>query len=297
MGHFRWRFLLVLVFISGIAGTLTGQNTRSVQKVNAIEPFIKADEVHIQQDSRRNLWITTPVKILKYNSGDTEVFNKFMGIPKEVGGEYLETYTDSQGNVWLAGSAGIAVLENGQSIFRFVSGVTGKIYALREDAGNQLWIAAENGVYKLNTNSEKDDFGISRFLSENTMAGGIVLHGNQIVFAGPNGVLTIDRKSGKFNKIDMGYYQNLQITSILSLPDAIIFGTKDSGLYKTDPDFKKFQRAYLPYEVSSSEITSLQLFNQEIIVSTRGAGVVVLNNKLELLKKESAVYPNNVYAT
>jgi len=297
LGHFRWRFLLVLVFISGIAGTLTGQNTRSVQKVNAIEPFIKADEVHIQQDSRRNLWITTPVKILKYNSGDTEVFNKFMGIPKEVGGEYLETYTDSQGNVWLAGSAGIAVLENGQSIFRFVSGVTGKIYALREDAGNQLWIAAENGVYKLNTNSEKDDFGLSRFLSENTMAAGIVLHGNQIVFAGPNGVLTIDRKSGKFNKIDMGYYQNLQITSILSLSDAIIFGTKDSGLYKTDPDFKKFQRAYLPYEVSSSEITSLQLFNQEIIVSTRGAGVVVLNNKLELLKKESAGYPNNVYAT
>ncbi len=297
MGHFKLRILLVLAFVSGIAGTVTGQNTQSVQKVKAIEPFLKAEDVQIQQDSEKNLWITTPVKILKYNSGKTDVFNKFKGIPKEVGSEYLETYTDSQNNVWLAGTSGLAVLKDGENVFSFISNVTGKIHALKEDAGDQLWIATENGVYKLNTTSDKPDFGLSRFLSENTLAAGIVLHGNSIIFAGPNGVLTIDRKSGKFDKIDMGYYQNLQITSILSLPDAIIFGTKDSGLYKTDPGFKKFQRAYLPYEVSSSEITSLQLFNDEVIVATRGAGVVVLDKNLEMKKREDSDYPVNVYAT
>lgn len=226
MGHFKLRFLYSFLFILGITGTSIGQTTNSVQRVKAIDPFIKAEEVHIQQDLGDNLWITTPVKVMAYNSIETKDFNKFKGIPKAIGTEFIETYTDSENKIWLSGNQGLAVFNAAKNEFQFVSSITGRIYKMIEDSGNQLWVAAENGVFKLNIDSEKPDFGISRFLSENTIASDIVLFNDNIVFAGPNGVLKINRRSGKFKKLDMGYYHDLHISSALPLNDKIIFGTK-----------------------------------------------------------------------
>ncbi len=298
MGHFKLKILFSLLFIWGIAGKGIGQDARSVQRVKSIEPFIKAENVQVQKDSDENLWITTPVKILRYNSAEVHDYNKFRGVPKEIGSEFIATYTDSENKIWLAGNQGISVFNPSQDKFEFVSTTTGRIYAMREDSGKQLWIAAENGVFKLNINSDKKDFALSRFLSENTMAADIAMISNQIVFAGPNGILTINRRSGKFDKIDMGYYQNLQITSLLSVDDIIILGTRENGLYKTDIEFKKIQRVYtLPYAVANKEITSLEKFDDEIIVSTNGAGVVRLNKKLELVAGPDGKYPDNIYAS
>jgi len=298
LGHFKLRILYSLLFVLGITGKVIGQDARSVQRVKLIEPFIKAENVQIQQDSEKNLWITTPVKILRYSSAEVHDYNKFRGVPKEIGSEFIATYTDSENKIWLAGNQGIAVFIPEQDSFEFISNTTGRIYAMREDAGKQLWIAAENGVFKLNINSDKKDFGLSRFLSENTIAADIAIIGNQIVFAGPNGILTINRKSGKFDKIDMGYYQNLQITSLLSVDDFIVLGTQENGLYKTDIEFKNIQRVYtLPYAVANKEITSLENFEDEIIVSTNGAGLVRLNKELELLEGPDSKYPENVYAS
>ncbi|TBW28015.1 triple tyrosine motif-containing protein [Gramella sp. KN1008] len=295
MGHFKFRILYSLLFVLGISGGLTGQN--KVQKVKAIDPFIRAGEVHVQQDTGDELWITTPVNLLRYNSVEVVDYNKFRGIPREVGDEYVGTYSDSGNQIWLAGSQGLAVLSPGKDEFRFISDVTGRVYTLKEDSGKQLWIAAENGIFKLKIDSDKADYGISRFLSENTMASQIVLSGNTVVFAGSNGILTIDRRSGKFNKMDMGYYQNLHITSLLPLNDRIILGTKGEGIYWTDPDFKKIQKLYsLPYNLASKEITGLVEFNDEIIASTKGAGLLRFNKDLQLLPLEEE-YPEFIYAS
>ncbi|MCM8569286.1 helix-turn-helix domain-containing protein [Gramella jeungdoensis] len=298
MGHFKFKILYSLLLVLGITGRLIGQDAGSVKRVKAIDPFIRAAEVHIQQDSKDDLWITTPVKVLKYNSVKVVDFNKFRGIPREIGDEFIATYSDSEDQTWLAGNQGLAIRHPENDSFKFVSDVTGRIYALREDSGKQLWIAAENGIFKLKVDSPKKDYGISRFLSENTVAADVVLFGNLVVFAGPNGILTIDRRSGKFEKIDMGYYQNLHITSVLALNDMVIFGTLRQGLYKTDRDFKNIQKLYsIPYNIAQKEITALQEFNDEIIVSTNGAGIIRLNKKLELVQEETNIYPQNVYGS
>ncbi|MDX1545191.1 MAG: hypothetical protein R3214_14755, partial [Christiangramia sp.] len=296
MGHFKFKILYSLLLVLGITGRLIGQDAGSVKRVMAIDPLVRAEAVHIQQDSKDNLWITTPVKVLKYNSVTVLDYNKFRGVPRDIGDEFIATYSDSEDQTWLAGNQGLAVYNAEKDSFEFVSDVTGRIYALREDSGKQLWIAAENGIFKLIVDSPKKDFGISRFLSENTVAADVVLFGNMVVFAGPNGILTIDRRSGKFNKTDMGYYQNLHITCILALNDKVVFGTKDQGLYKTDKDFKSIQRLYsIPYNIAQKEITALQEFNDEIIVSTNGAGIIRLNKKLELVQGRADTYPQNIY--
>ncbi|MCG9971896.1 hybrid sensor histidine kinase/response regulator transcription factor [Christiangramia crocea] len=297
MGHFKFKILYSLLLVLGITGRLIGQDAGSVQRVKSIDPFIRADEVHIQQDSEDNLWITTPVKVLKYNSVRALDYNKFRGVPRDIGDEFIATYTDSEDQTWLAGNQGLAIYNPEKDSFEFISDVTGRIYALREDSGKQLWIAAENGIFKLKVDSSKADYGISRFLSENTLAADVTLFENSVIFAGPNGILTIDRRSGKFNKIDMGYYQNLHITSVLPMDDLILFGTKDQGLYKTDRDFMNIQKVYsLPYIVAQKEITALQEFNDEIIISTNGAGVIRLNKKLEMIQGPDKIYPQNIYS-
>ncbi len=298
MGHFKLNILFSLLLVLGISGKSIGQDAGLVKRVKAIEPFINAHEVHIHQGSEDDLWITTPVKVLKYNSTEVVDYNKFRGIPKALGTEYIESYTDSEKQTWLAGNLGLAVYHPQEDEFHFVSDATGKIYTLQEDAGKQLWIAAENGIFKLNVDSKKDDFGISRFLSENTMAADMAMIGNQIIFAGPNGILTIDRRSGKFDKIDMGYYQNLDITSVLPVEDFVVFGTSGNGLYRTERDFRNIQKVYsLPYAVAQKKITDLQNFNDEIIISTQGAGIIRLNSKLELVKGPDRIYPEDIYTT
>ncbi|MDR5591926.1 AraC family transcriptional regulator [Christiangramia sp. SM2212] len=284
------------LFIIGIIGSLIGQNSNSVKRVKAVEPFIKAEEVHIQQDLGDMLWITTPVKVMAYNSIEVKDYNKFRGVPKEIGSVFLETFTDSENKIWLSGNRGLAVFDSKKNEFVFVSSITGKIYGMLEDPGNQLWLAAENGIFKLNIDSDKEDFGISRFLSENTMASDIVLFNNKIVFAGPNGILTIDRRSGKFNKLDMGYYQNMDITSALALDDKVIFGTRTGGLLMTDTQFRNVQKVYsLPYSVSSLEITDLEKFDDEVIMATNGKGVFRISEDLKLIEEPGKEYPNNIH--
>ena len=297
MGHFKLKILYSLLCTLGITGMLAGQNSGAIQKVKAVEPFLNEQSVQIQQDFEENLWITTPVKVTKYNSAELNVYNKFKGIPKEVGQELLGTYTDSRHQVWLYGSAGIAIFRPSENSFHFIGNTTGRIYKVFEDAGEQLWIAAENGVFKLSVNSDKEDFGLSRFLSENTMAADIVAIGNEIVFAGPNGILTINRRSGKFNKKDLGYFQNMQITSVLALDDKILLGTDGKGLYQSGLDFRNIQKVYtLPYEASRRKITKLHRFEKDILVCTNGTGVIRLNENLQPLP-ETADYPEKIYTS
>ncbi len=278
-----------------MTGTGIGQNINSVERIKAIEPFVKAEEVHIQQDSRDNLWITTPVKVMAYNSVEVKDFNKFRGIPPEIGSEFIQTYSDSEDKIWLSGNQGLAVFNSAKEEFQFVSSITGRIYSMLEDSGKQLWLAAENGIFKLNVDSDKADFGISRFLSENTIASDIILFNNQMIFAGANGILTIDRRSGKFNKLDMGYYQNLNITSIQALDDKVIFGTKNSGLFTTDARFQSIQKIYsLPYAVSSAEITDIERFDDEIIIATNGSGVFRMSADLKLIGSDEN-YPEHIF--
>ncbi|PTX41660.1 AraC-like DNA-binding protein [Christiangramia gaetbulicola] len=295
MGYFKFRTLLSFMIILGITGKLIGQNANSVQRVKAIEAFSKAEEVQIQQDLGDNLWITTTVKVIKYNSVEVQDFNKFRGVPREIGNEYIATYTDSENKTWLSGASGIAIFQPEKDQFEFVSDITGRVYAMKEDHGKQLWIAAENGVFKLNIDSAKKDFGLSRFLSENTLATDIALFDNKIIFAGPNGLLTIDRRSGKFNKIDMGYLRDLQISSLQPLDDILLIGTLNKGLYKIDAGLKNMQKVYtLPYAVSQKEISDITRFDDEVIISTKGAGIVRLDKDLNLLENES-IYPENIY--
>jgi len=165
-----------------------------------------------------------------------------------------------------------------------------------EDTGRQLWLAAENGVFKLNIDSDTEDFNISRFLSENTIASDIVLFNNNIVFAGTNGILTINKSSGKFSKLDMGYYQNLDISSALALNDHIIFGTRENGMFKIDANLKNIQKIYsLPYVLSKAEITDLEEFNEEIIISTNGSGIFRLDKNLNPISIANDGYPENIY--
>lgn len=296
MGHFKLRFLYSLIVILGCTGLGIGQEANSVKRIKAVQPFVKAEEVHIQQDTGDNLWITTPVKVMVYNSIEVKDYNKFRGVPKEIGTEFIETYTDSENKIWLSGSQGLAVFNDTKNEFLFVSSITGRIYGMLEDAGKQLWLAAENGVFKLNIDSDKKDFGISRFLSENTIASDIVIFQNNIVFAGPNGVLSINRKSGKFNKLDMGYYHDLDITAALSLNDKLIFGTRNGGMFLANADLKSLQKIYsLPYVLSRAEITDLEKFDDEIIVSTNGSGIFRLNEDLNLVSGIDAAYPENIY--
>ncbi|WP_026935240.1 triple tyrosine motif-containing protein [Christiangramia echinicola] len=295
MGHFKFIILFTVFIIFGITGKVIGQNTNSVKRVKAVEPFIKAEEVHIQQGYGDDLWITTPVKVIRYNSIELEDYNKFRGIPKEVGKEYRATYTDSKNQTWLSGNLGIAVFDSRKDEFEFVSATTGAIYGMKEDAGNQLWIAAENGIFKLKVDSDKPDFELSRFISENTLAADIILFQNKIIFGGPNGLLTIDRRSGKFNKIDMGFYQDLQISSLLAMENSILIGTMNRGLYTLTSDLKIFKRvSTIPWAAAQKEISEIERFENEIIVATKGAGLLRLKEDLSLID-DYLTYPDNIF--
>ncbi|HKJ47683.1 MAG TPA: triple tyrosine motif-containing protein, partial [Christiangramia sp.] len=127
------------------------------------------------------------------------------------------------------------------------------------------------------------------------MAADIILFQNKIIFGGPNGLLTIDRRSGKFNKIDMGFYQDLQISSLLALENSILIGTSNRGLYKLTSDLKIFKRvSNIPWAAAQKEITEIENFNDEIIVATKGAGLIRLNQDLSLID-DYLTYPDNIF--
>ncbi|MCH4824472.1 helix-turn-helix domain-containing protein [Gramella lutea] len=296
MGHFKFKILLFLVILSGSSSSSYGQTTVSAQKIQAIDAFLKAEEVHIQKDQEENLWITTPVKVTRYNSVEVQDYNKFRGMPTEIGKDYQGTYSDSENNIWVYAEKGLAIFQPGKDSFEFVSDITGKIYSMREDSGNQLWIAAENGVFKLNIDSDKKDFGISRFLSENTMAVDIALFNDKIIFAGPNGILSIDRRSGKFKKVDMGYFQDLPITTVEAVGGNILVGTNGKGLFKIDSDLNNFQKVYtLPAQFGNKKITGMEFLYDEVLLSIKGSGIARLDKNLAYIPVNNK-FPDDIYS-
>ena len=297
MGHFKLKILYAFSILLILSGDVFGQDQKSVQRVKAIDPFLKPAQVHIQQNSAEDLWITSPLKVMRYNSAEVITYNKFRGIPSEIGKEFIATYSDSKDQIWLSGVNGLAVFSAKKDEFRFVSSITGKIYTFIEDQNKQLWIAAENGIFKLNIDSDKTDFGISRFLSENTMASAATIFNDKIVFAGSNGILTIDRISGKFNKVDTGYFRDLKITSAVSLTDFVLLGTDGKGFYKIDSNFNNLQKVYsLPYELTSASVTGMSSLGNEILVSTDGNGLYRIDDDLSSSEKLSEA-PAQIYTS
>jgi ligand-binding sensor domain-containing protein/AraC-like DNA-binding protein/CheY-like chemotaxis protein len=289
-------FRLFLVVFMGMIVKGTAQVHKSLQEVRMINSFTNAENVHIQQANGDHLWITTPLKVIRYNSAEVEDYNKFRGIPSDIGKQYSATLTDSRGQVWLTGDKGVAVLESGEQDFRFVSSMPGKVYEMLEDPAGQLWLAAENGVFKLNVDSEAKDFGLSRFLSENTQATTSTIFNDEIIFAGPNAVIAINRRSGKFRQLKTSYYENLGFTALLPLGNKLLLATNRKGMFEFDAQLDRFQKIYrLPFDLTRGHITDLLKTNEKLIALTRDNGVFKFDEELKFIKKEES-FPKQLFA-
>lgn len=289
-------FRIILACCLGMIMNASAQVHKSLQEVSMINSFTNAENVHIQQANGDELWITTPLKVIKYNSAEVEDFNRFRGIPAEIGKQYRSTLTDSKGQVWLTGEQGLAVLDNGKEDFRFVSSMTGKVFEMLEDPAGQLWLAAENGVFKLNVDSDARDFGLSRFLSENTQAAASTIFNDEVIFAGPNAVLAINRRSGKFRRLKTSYYENLDFTALLPLSNKLLLATNKQGMFEFDAQLDRFQKIYrLPFDLTRGHVTGLLHSNEKIIALTRDNGVYKFDEQLTFIKKEKS-FPQQLFA-
>ncbi|MCM4156691.1 helix-turn-helix domain-containing protein [Gramella sp. AN32] len=253
-----------------------------------MEGKINPENSKIDQDSLGNIWIASGENILKYNSAKVFEYNATNSVSQDLGTNYTTLLIDDTGHIWIGTENGVGVYDPKLDGFKTISLKTGKVsHLLAED--NKLWIAAEEGVFEIDYELLEDaGKSIQIVTNKNIKVQDMISLGDRILVAGEDDLYEINTELTKLRVLDL---RNplLKYSSLCLLENSILIGTANSGLYKTDLQLVNLQKIYtLPWRISHFPIINIEYIQDKIYLSTEGAGMVVLDQNLELVEEPQA---------
>ncbi len=114
---------------------------------------------HLLQSSNGELWLATaPGGIQRYNNATDSFYQPKIstpGITADFGSQVQAITEDNNGNIWLAGNLGIALLDQNDQVKQFIPPQEGleDIRAMLTDSQGNLWLGSRNGLFILTPGS------------------------------------------------------------------------------------------------------------------------------------------------
>jgi ligand-binding sensor domain-containing protein/CheY-like chemotaxis protein/AraC-like DNA-binding protein len=285
MKYCNWKMFcrIFLILLACNFGNAYAQEIPEIEKLSEVNgDFQKINGV--RQDKAGNLWIASDTHIEKYNSYESMFFNRFNGLPSDIG--VINTlFIDSRENIWVGAESGLLIFDPEKDVFVEIPSerpaTKTNVQQITEDKDGNIWMGASNGIWKYSG----ENIRLISFFPSNQSVNQLIYVNNQIVFGTSKGLFTIKTNSKDYKKIFFSTGKELNVQSLLYTGDSFLIGTKDDGLFKTPASFSSLEKIRsLPFSSQNLPVSGLAMDGAGFFyVATKGDGLLVLDNKLNLV--------------
>ncbi|GJM33944.1 MAG: hybrid sensor histidine kinase/response regulator [Saprospiraceae bacterium] len=298
LGKMRW-LLFSAIGLLLLGGTSFAQNIAVFEKVNSGQGIHQSIIYGLAQDTLGNIWACTEEGIIRYNSQEAFLYNKYRGLPENFGNRINTIYIDAQHKIWIGAEGGIALYNAQKDTFDWLKPTDGLtpnlVKEITADAEGNIWIGCFNGVWKYRPGTEHPS---DQFQQVSNIPGteSLYFEGTNLLVGSSKGLYSIDINHLPVETITTLSTKDLKTTAIVTCIQKygqhFLLGTKSNGLFLADSTFLSLQHIKLPiFETQYFPITKI-LSNAEgnIYLATDGVGLIYLNSKYEFL----TAYTNDV---
>lgn len=273
--------LLIVFCIS----SMFSQQKVDFEKLSSSKGVYQSVIYELQQDNLGNIWIATEEGVIRFNSIFSITYNKYGGLPKEVGNRISTLFIDSKDNIWIGTEKGICKYNRKLDSFEYVKSEIDSgpilVRSIIEDRRGVIWIGAFNGLWAFNANTT--DLELVPIEKNKTRLSIQELYyglEDQILIGTTEGLFVVDSNTKQVINLNIDN-NSLNIFSISRNKSDYLIGTKNSGLYKIGREFKRLKKINFSNDNNNwnAPIRSiLKEKNGNIYVGTDGQGIYYLDD-------------------
>lgn len=280
-------------------GSLYSQEQAEFERL-ALEKGITQSVIYsIVQDKTGNIWMATEDGVVKYNSNNAIVYNKYKGLPKGIGNRINKLFISKDGTIYLGVDNGVCIYN--QILDKFIklggqsSSQPSLVKSFSEDVNGNIWVGAYNGLWSYDrTNSKFDQ--IKNKLSTSQLRIQSLFSGpkNKLIIGTETGLVVYDYKKNSFFAVPHEK-KNLRILSICRNKSDYLLGTLSSGLLKVDNGFKEIKKIEFSknYSKNNAIRSILKDKSGDFYIGSDGDGIYHLNNDYQEINHFSHNVDNN----
>lgn len=247
--------------------------------------------------TQNTLWIATYGGGINYYNFNKKPFKRFQHIINDknsIATNFSKSIEqDSQGRIWFGTTKGISIWNPKNNKWKQLLHLSDNpdfakdiILALKSD-GNYIWAGTyDNGLFKINTTNfsiERISPNIDKNLSNNKIYAITKDQEGSIWFGGVDEDLTVIQNGKTYS------FPISQVKSIIVSKAGNILAAGRFGVFKINPKEKQFEliEELRPNKqnLAYSTINSLSEFNNNYVLGTNGAGLVIFNTIDRTFKK------------
>lgn len=287
-----YQFIFTVIFCANILA----QNI-FFERLNLEKGEIQSVVYSICYDKYGNAWFATEEGLARYNSKDVYLYNTNKGVPAILGNRIYSVYNDRLNHLWIGSETGIGVYNPKKDVFDEASIGKVKIFQTNqiiEDQNNQLWLVANNGIWRGKTNVENPRF--THYLHGLRIYS--ICYDDDIVFLATNrGVFSLNSLEKDISLNRLKLVNPVKNASILKfINNQLIIGTNSGELIVYSPFLKQFKNINFSPKQTGLTIRDIEYKDQMYYLAIDGEGLFLLDNQFSFLKQFSndVDYPNSI---
>lgn len=261
--------------------TLEAQGNFNFERINTDKGLSQSIVYEIDQDKYGNIWLATEEGVIRYNSKEAYLYDRYEGFPEKVKNRTYSVFVDSKENIWIGTQNGICLFNNKKNRFDLVSDLLNdeSIYKIVEDKKGVIYFSVFNNLFKIN--KDKTSFTTEK-IATNVIPESIIVLGNNLFYTSTKGAFILNTSNYISTRIENfpNIYKN--ISSIKLINNNIFIGTDSGQLYLTDSNFSFFKKVL---ETKNHVIKDIVRYRNNFYIGIDGDGIAVLDFNYTLIKQ------------
>lgn len=288
-----WIYVFLLQLIAGSHAQGDSHFEKLSSENGAYQSIIYA----LAQDSFGNIWSSSENGVIRFNSHEAYLYNKYEGLPRNFGNRVSTIYLDPAHRLWIGGENGIARYEAKMDSFVWIPFERQRgpilVKAILADQQGKILIGGYNGLWVYEPEGERSTARFQQLLNARGVES-LLLHGSNLLIGSADGLLCWDSQRKTANTLSQAARGVQPFTAMCMhrYEGQLLLGSKGQGLFRLSPDLQQIRHIDLPiFRNRNYPIHDLlSRPDGRLYMATDGLGLLLIDKDLRLIES----YDNDV---